>query len=145
MDKCWGSWSRDPSSIPCSGSHFWFGCGVPFILARSLRNGTKNPWGSLCVCTPHMQSKSPLCLFAKCSHFWRHGYAVQLEYYGKRCTLEWITLSALKTWHDNLDYWNVLMAEDVGYAGMQSTPLIWYPVILEFPIIRTNVASPAGP
>ena len=28
--------------IPKTGSHFWFGCGVPLILARSLQNGTKN-------------------------------------------------------------------------------------------------------
>ena len=61
------SWSwglRDPSSIPSAGSHFWFGCGVSFILARSFRNVTKNTGNPLCVCTPHTQSKDlplPLC------------------------------------------------------------------------------------
>ena len=54
-------------------SHFWFGCGVPFILARSLRNGTKNTGGPLCVCTPHMQSKDPsLPLHKKEPIFWFH-------------------------------------------------------------------------
>ena len=36
-----------------------FGCGVPLILARSLRNETKNTGGPLCVCTSHMQFKAP--------------------------------------------------------------------------------------
>ena len=59
MVKGWDSWSRDLGSIPSAGGCFWFGCGVPFILTRYLRNGTKNTGGPLCVCTPHMQSKDP--------------------------------------------------------------------------------------
>ena len=31
----------------------------------------ENTQGPLCVCTPSMQSKDPLCLFAKCSRFRR--------------------------------------------------------------------------
>ena len=59
MVKGWGLWLREPDSISRTGSHFWFGCGVPFILARSLRNGTKHTVGRPCVCTPHMQSNDP--------------------------------------------------------------------------------------
>ena len=40
---------------------------MPFILARSLLNGTKNTRGPLCVSTPH-SLKIPLCLFAKISY-----------------------------------------------------------------------------
>ena len=60
MVKGWSSWSRDLGSIPSAGGHFWFGRGVPFILARSLQNWTKNTGGPLCVWTPHMRSKYPL-------------------------------------------------------------------------------------
>ena len=56
MVKGWDLWSRDPGSIPSAGSQFWFSCGVRFILARSLRNGTKNTRCPLCVRTPHTQS-----------------------------------------------------------------------------------------
>ena len=38
---------------------FWFGCGVQYVLARSLQNGTKNTRSPLCVCTPRMQSVDP--------------------------------------------------------------------------------------
>ena len=33
---------------------------MPFILARSLRNGTKDGGRQLCVCKSHMQGKVPL-------------------------------------------------------------------------------------
>ena len=83
MVKGWDSWSRDPGSIPSAGRHFWFGCGVPFILARSLRNGTENTGGPLCVCTPHMQSKDPpLPLRKRVADIGGHGYRAWLEYYG---------------------------------------------------------------
>ena len=36
-----------------------FDCGVPLILASSLRIETKNTGGPLCVCTSHMQFKDP--------------------------------------------------------------------------------------
>ena len=76
MVKGWDSWSRNPGSIPSASGRFWFGHGVPFILTRSLRYGTKNTGCPLCVCTPHMQSKDPLCLFAKSSLFRRAcGYS----------------------------------------------------------------------
>ena len=55
----WGLWLRDQGWIPSDGSHFWFGCGAPFNLARSLRNGAKNNGVPLCVCTTHMQCKDP--------------------------------------------------------------------------------------
>ena len=35
----------------------WWWCAIH--PASSLRNGTKNTGGPLCVCTPHMQSKDP--------------------------------------------------------------------------------------
>ena len=45
------------------GSQEWSnGCGVPFILARSLRNGNKNTKCQLCVWMPHCSLKIPLCL-----------------------------------------------------------------------------------
>ena len=49
--------SYELGSIPSANSHFGFGCCVPFIQARSLRNGTKSTGGPLCVCMPHKQSK----------------------------------------------------------------------------------------
>ena len=61
-----------------AGSHFRFGCGVPPILARSLRNGTKNTGGLLYVCTPHMQSKD----LPWVADFAGHGYRARLEYHG---------------------------------------------------------------
>ena len=65
---------------------FQVGCGVPFILARSLRNETKNTGGPLCVCTPHLQSKDPPL---------RKGRGL-CTMGASTCTLERITLSALK-------------------------------------------------
>ena len=59
MVKGWDSWSTDQGSIPNAASHLWFVCGVPFNLARALRNGIKNTGGPLCVRTPHMQSEEP--------------------------------------------------------------------------------------
>ena len=76
--KGWDSWWMDSGSIPSTGSHFRLGCGVPPILARSLRNGTKNTGGSLFVCTPHMQSKDP----PRVADFAGHGYRARLEYHG---------------------------------------------------------------
>ena len=82
MVEGWGLWSRDPGSIPCAGSCFWFGYGAPHILARYLQNGTKISEGPMCVCTPHTQSK--------------YGYSARFEYYSLRFTLERIILSALR-------------------------------------------------
>ena len=44
--KGWDLFSRDSRLIPHAGSHFWFGCGMPFILAMSME---KNTGGRLCV------------------------------------------------------------------------------------------------
>ena len=49
----------------------------------------------MCLHTLHAV---PLCLFAKSSQFGGHGYRARLEYHGaSTCTLEKITLSALKS------------------------------------------------
>ena len=56
-----------------------------FILARSLRNGTKNTRGPQCVFTPHMQSKGSASASLQSVANFSYGY-----------TLERITLSALK-------------------------------------------------
>ena len=54
-----------------------------FILARALRNGTKNTGGPLCVFTPHMQSKGSASASLQSVANFSYGY-----------TLERITLSA---------------------------------------------------
>ena len=103
MVKGWGTWLRDLGSIPSVGSHFWFGCDVPFILARSLRNRTKNTGGPLCVCIPHTCSlKIPLCLFAKSSWF-RRAWVLSTAWI-LWLTLFWrrITLSTLKTRNESV-------------------------------------------
>ena len=98
--KGWGFWLINTSSIPSAGSHFWFNCGVPsFLLDGTLRNRTKNTGGPLCVCTHHMQSKNPpLPLHIRSSRSRQaHWYKARFGWYGLRCTLERITLFALKT------------------------------------------------
>ena len=87
MVKSWGLWTRDLGSIPCIGSHLWFGW-------------PKNTGGPLGVHKPTRNLKISLCLFAKSSRFRRALYRVLFEYYGLLCTLERITLSALKTRQD---------------------------------------------
>ena len=70
-----------------------------FILARSLRNGTKNTRGPLCVCTPHMQSIDPslhLCKEQPILAYMGIGRGSS-TIMAKRCNLERIALSALKT------------------------------------------------
>ena len=97
MVKGWGWCLRDQGLIPYADSHFRCGCGVPVILARSLRNGTSKMEVSQCVCTPHTQSKDPSASLQRvvADFGGGHGYWARFEYYGLQ-----ITLSALKTWHD---------------------------------------------
>ena len=81
-----------------AGSHFRFCCGLPFILARSLRNGTRNTGGPLCVCTPHMQSITPplpLCKEQPTSAGMGIGLCLSTMC-ASSCTLERTTLPALK-------------------------------------------------
>ena len=66
--KGWDSWSRDPGSIPSASNHFWFGFGVPFVLARSSQNVTLKIAEVYCV---FAHSKCHLCLFAKRSRYRR--------------------------------------------------------------------------
>ena len=96
--KGWDSWSRDPGSITSAGSHLRIGCGVPFILARSLRNGTKIPEVHCVIAHPTCSLKIPLCLFAKSSWFRvTMGIGRGLCTMGaSTCTLERIALSAYK-------------------------------------------------
>ena len=92
--------SRDPDSIPGAGSHFRFGCGVPLILARSLRNRTKNTRSPLCVGTPHTQSKDPPMPLHKewpISAGMGIGRGLSTMGASTTCSLERITLSALRT------------------------------------------------
>ena len=97
MVKGRGSGQGDPGLIPFTGTHFWICCGVPFILPRTLQNGTKNIGGPLYLHAQHTVEGSTSSRIV--ADFGRDGYRAWFEYYGLCCTLESITLSELKTWH----------------------------------------------
>ena len=72
-------------SIPSAGtgSHFYFGCGVQFILARSSQNGTiKYRRSTVCLHTPHAVYRFPSASSQRVADFGGHGYRAQLEYSG---------------------------------------------------------------
>ena len=76
----------------------WLWCAIHPSKVLAERD-LKYRKSTVCLYT-HTQYKDPPCLFAKSSRFWRALYRALFEYYGFLCTLERITLSALKTRQD---------------------------------------------
>ena len=126
----------DQGSIPITGSHFRFRCGVPFILARSLRNGTKNTGGPLCVCTPHMQSKDPPLTLRKESPIsagMSVGRGLSTIGASTTCSLEKIILSALRTTRGFREFICLVLNQSLQCAYRCKIPLVkelWYGVII---------------
>ena len=93
MVKGWDLWSRDSGSIFSAGRHFWFGCGLPFTLARTLLNGTKI---NESLHTP----RSTSAFSQRVADTNGYRFRGRFEYYSLRCTLERITLSTLNIRQD---------------------------------------------